>query len=78
MGDDRAVRWLDGIDARPLADDHHAFHEDAKPGGSVGSIGHRALQFLEEIRGCRIGGGWVPILLGPTVARVFFIDSTPH
>ncbi len=36
MGDDRAVRWLDGPDARPLvlqfADDHHAFHEDAKPG----------------------------------------------
>ena len=35
-GDDREVRkvrWLDGTDARPLiADDHHAFHEDAKPG----------------------------------------------
>ena len=34
--DDWAVRWLDGTDARPLvphfADDHHAFHEDAKPG----------------------------------------------
>ena len=33
-GDDRAVRWLDGTDATPLvlqfADDHHAFHEDAK------------------------------------------------
>ncbi len=42
MGDDRAVRWLDGTDARPLvlqfADDHHAFHEDAKPGD-------RSLQF---------------------------------
>jgi len=30
--DDRTVRWLDGTDARPLADDHHALHEDAKPG----------------------------------------------
>ena len=34
--DDRAVRWLDGTAVRPLvlqfAVDHHAFHEDAKPG----------------------------------------------
>ena len=34
MADDRAVRWLDGTTASPLvfADDHRAFHEDAKPG----------------------------------------------
>ncbi len=34
--DDRAVRWLDGTNARlvvlQFAHDHHAFHEDAKPG----------------------------------------------
>ena len=34
--DDRAVRWLDGTDARPLVAQlphaYHAFHEDAKPG----------------------------------------------
>ena len=38
-----AVRWLDGPAARPLvlqfADDHHAFHEDAKPGGLFESQG---------------------------------------
>ena len=35
-GDVGAARWLDGTTARLLvlqfADDHHAFHEDAKPG----------------------------------------------
>ncbi len=36
MGDAEVGRWLDGTEASPLvlqfADDHHAFHEDAKPG----------------------------------------------
>ncbi len=39
----RAVRWGDATDASPLvlqfADDHHAFHEDAKPGDLAGQLG---------------------------------------
>ena len=34
---------------RGLAADHHAFHEDAKPGGSDGSIAHPLQQLLEAI-----------------------------
>ena len=30
--------WLDGTTARPLADDHHAFHEDAEPGDLAGQL----------------------------------------
>ena len=41
MGDDRAVRWLDGTAAKALAD-HHAFHEDAKPGDLAAQFGTRS------------------------------------
>ena len=56
MGDTRAVRWLDGTDARPLvlqfADDHHAFHEDAKPGDLTGQLGTRDLlpRLMKQVR----------------------------
>ncbi len=50
--DDRAVRWLDGNDANPLvlqfADDHHAFHEDAKPGDLTGQFG--TLRFSSSVQ----------------------------
>jgi len=40
-GYDRPVRWPDGINAKALVD-HHAFHEDAKPGDLTGQSGTRA------------------------------------
>ncbi len=47
-----AVRWLDGTTARPLllqfADDHHAFHEDAKPGDLMGQLGTRRFSSSEK------------------------------
>ncbi len=36
-----AVRWLDGTDVRLLILDHHAFHEDAKPGDLSLQLGTR-------------------------------------
>ena len=49
----RAVRWLDGTTAKPLVlqfvHDHHAFHEDAKPGDLMGQVAHSGVHQKAEV-----------------------------
>ena len=53
MGDAEVGRWLDETDEKALvlhfADDHHAFHEDAKPGDRAGQLGTRALSSSNQL-----------------------------
>ncbi len=38
------------LPAQPTADDHHAFHEDAKPGDLAGQLGTRSFNTSKKFR----------------------------
>ncbi len=44
-----ALGWLDGTAGRSL-NDHHPFHEDAKPGDLTGQLGTRRFNSSKKFR----------------------------